>query len=189
MIEDCGISENAVILEPDRKIIPCAYESGVTMKITFGGRSAVFTSGEVLRTTTKPSFMFGASLNNPVKRAAAAGIINSVAGFLCTCRKLYPCIPDEHAPCLTEISCIISGKKIFCIGEMPLIREHFSSHIVSSAEDADLVLITGDGLIGEDSHLIPETLSDRYLFIGPSSSGVAGVRHGDHFCPYGRPNL
>jgi hypothetical protein len=189
MIDDCGISENPVVLEQEHEVTRCAFETGALIRVTFGGRSAGIATHDPIRATTKPSFMFGAALNKPAFRSAAAGIINVITGFLCTSRKLHACNPDFHLTCNRELATHIAGKKIWCCGQMQPIRDQCSAHIVEKAGDADLILVTADGMVSNEGDAIPEELGDGVLFIGPSTAGVATVTHGCHFCPYGRTNL
>ncbi|WP_146201176.1 hypothetical protein [Methanospirillum lacunae] len=189
MVEDCGISDNPVILEQENEVARCAYERGALLRVTFGGRSAGLATDDPVRTTTKPSFMFGATLGKPALRSAAAGILNALTGFLCTSRRLHACLPDNHPTCIRELEDLITGKKIWCCGGMDQIRERFSSQIVNTPEEADLILVSSDGMISDENGIIPEEPDERYLFIGPSTSGVAVLTHGCHFCPYGRTNI
>lgn len=189
MVEDCGISENPVTLEQERDVVRCAYERGALLRVTFGGRSAGIATDDPVRTTTKPSFMFGASLGKPALRSAAAGILNALTGFLCTSRRLHACLPEYHEPCIRELRPLIAGKKIFCCGAMDQIRGSFASQLVATPQDADLILVTADGMISDDSGIIPEEPGEKILFIGPSTAGVAILTHGCHYCPYGRTNI
>nr|WP_319539774.1 hypothetical protein [uncultured Methanospirillum sp.] len=189
MVEDCGISDNPVILEQENEVVRCAYERGALLRVTFGGRSAGIATDDPVRTTTKPSFMFGATLGKPALRSAAAGILNALTGFLCTSRRLHACLPECHDMCLKELERTISGKKIWCCGGMDQIREHFASQVVDSLQDADLILVSSDGMISDEIGVIPEMPDDKYLFIGPSTAGVATLTHGCHYCPHGRTNI
>jgi hypothetical protein len=188
MVEDCGLSENKVTLESEKEIIKCAYERGALLRVTFGGRSAGIATDHPVRATTKPSFMFGASLHKPAQRTAAAGIINALTGFLCTSRKLHACVPENHSPCATELDRLLAGKKIWLCGEIHPVRDRYSSSLVESPGDADLILVTADGMVTDEGGLIPFP-DDRVIFIGPSTAGVATMTDGCHFCPYGRTNL
>ncbi len=189
MINDCGISDNPVILEQENEVVRCFYERGALLRVSFGGRTAGIATDDPIRTTTKPSFMFGSALTKPSLKAAAAGIINVLTGFLCTSRKLHACTPEHHTQCMQELAAKITGKRIWCCGGMDAIRDQFSRQIVSTPEEAELLLVTIDGMINDISGIIPEEPGDSILFIGPSTAGVSSVTHGCHFCPYGRTNL
>ena len=188
-IDDCGISDNPVVLEQENEVTRCAYERGALLRVSFGGRTAGIATDDPIRTTTKPSFMFGTALTKPALRSAAAGIINVLTGFLCTSRKLHACTPDNHGQCMGELAEKIAGKTIWCCGAMDPIRDQFSSQIVDAPEKADLILVTIDGAISDVTGIIPDEPGDSILFVGPSTAGVATVTHGCHYCPYGRTNL
>lgn len=188
MVEDCGIADNPVILEQECEVVRCLYERGALLRVTFGGRSAGIATDDPIRTITKPSFMFGTTLSKPSVKSAAVGIINALTGFLCTSRRLHACTPDHHAVCLDELSRILSGKKIYCCGEIKPIQERFGSQLVSSPDKADIILVTSDGMISDEGY-IPENPGEQILFLGPSTCGVATLTRGCHYCPHGRTNL
>lgn len=189
MMNECGITESPVLLTPDYDLPRCAYERGVPIQVIFGGRSAVFVAEEPVQVTTKPSFMVEAPLKKPVQRSAAAGILNAVAGFLCISRRLHACTPEDHASCRNRLSDHIRGKRIYCLGEMADIKRLAAGHLVDSPDNADLVIITGDGLTGKESEIIEDYPAEKLLFIGPSTSGTANFLSCQHFCPFGRANL
>ena len=188
-LDECGIADSPVILTPDYDLEKCAYERGVPVQVIFGGRSAVFVSEEPLKATTKASFMAEASLKKVAQRAAAAGIINAVMGFLCKIRRLHACRSEDHAPCRQELSKLTAGKSVCCIGEMPDARRIVGSLLTEDPDKAELILISGDGLVSESN---PDTESypqDKIIYIGPSTAGTANILHYHHFCPFGRANL
>jgi hypothetical protein len=189
MMEDCGISESPVLLTPDYDLSRCAYENGVPIKVVFGGRSAVFVADEIISATTRASFMNNARLNKVSQRAAAAGISNAVTGFLCTSRRLHACEKEEHAACRAELSRKIQGKKIYCCGDMADARKLAGNSLVDRPEDADIILVTGDGLTRDDAVLLSEIPAEKLLYLGPSTVGTANLLHCEHFCPFGRANL
>ncbi|MDD1730102.1 MAG: hypothetical protein LUQ50_13655 [Methanospirillum sp.] len=189
MVEDCGISDNPVILEQESEVVRCAHERGALLRVTFGGRSAGIATDDPVRITTKPSFMFGASLGKPALRSAAAGILNALTGFLCTSRKLHACLPESHISCMKELESLLAGKKIWCCGTMDNVRDRFSSQLVASPEEADVILVSADGMISDEHGFIPEEPGEKYLFVGPSTAGVAVLTHSCHYCPYGRTNI
>ncbi len=189
MMEECGIAESPVLLTPDYDLPRCAYEKGVPIQVIFGGRSAVFVANEIIKATTKASFMSNAPLKKASQRAAAAGILNAVTGFLCTTRKLHACRQEEHSECRAELATKILNKRIYCYGDMPDARKLAGSLLVNRPEDADVVLVTGDGLIGDDAGILSELSKEKVLYLGPSTVGTAQLLHCEHFCPFGRGNL
>jgi len=189
MMEECGIAESPVLLTPDYDLPRCAYEKGVPIQVIFGGRSAVFVANEIIKATTKASFMSNAPLKKASQRAAAAGILNAVTGFLCTTRKLHACRQEEHSECRAELATKILNKLIYCYGDMPDARKLAGNLLVNRPEDADVVLVTGDGLIGDDAGILSELSKEKVLYLGPSTVGTAQLLHCEHFCPFGRGNL
>ena len=189
MMEECGIAESPVLLTPDYDLPRCAYEKGVPIQVIFGGRSAVFVANEIIKATTKASFMSNAPLKKASQRAAAAGILNAVTGFLCTTRKLHACRQEEHSECRAELATKILNKRIYCYGDMPDARKLAGNLLVNRPEDADVVLVTGDGLIGDDAGILSELSKEKVLYLGPSTVGTAQLLHCEHFCPFGRANL
>ncbi|HOW04712.1 hypothetical protein [Methanospirillum hungatei] len=189
MMEECGIAESPVLLTPDYDLPRCAYEKGVPIQVIFGGRSAVFVANEIIKATTKASFMSNAPLKKASQRAAAAGILNAVTGFLCTTRKLHACRQEEHSECRAELATKILNKRIYCYGDMPDARKLAGNLLVNRPEDADVVLVTGDGLIGDDAGILSELSKEKVLYLGPSTVGTAQLLHCEHFCPFGRGNL
>lgn len=189
MMEECGIAESPVLLTPDYDLPKCAYEKGVPIQVIFGGRSAVFVANEIIKATTKASFMSNAPLKKASQRAAAAGILNAVTGFLCTTRKLHACRQEEHSECRAELATKILNKRIYCYGDMPDARKLAGNLLVNRPEDADVVLVTGDGLTGDDAGILSELSKEKVLYLGPSTVGTAQLLHCEHFCPFGRGNL
>ncbi len=189
MMEECGIAESPVLLTPDYDLPRCAYEKGVPIQVIFGGRSAVFVANEIIKATTKASFMSNAPLKKASQRAAAAGILNAVTGFLCTTRKLHACRQEEHSECRAELATKILNKRIYCYGDMPDARKLAGNLLVNRPEDADVVLVTGDGLTGDDAGILSELSKEKVLYLGPSTVGTAQLLHCEHFCPFGRGNL
>jgi hypothetical protein len=157
--------------------------------VIFGGRSAVFVANEIIKATTKASFMSNAPLKKASQRAAAAGILNAVTGFLCTTRKLHACRQEEHSECRAELATKILNKRIYCYGDMPDARKLAGNLLVNRPEDADVVLVTGDGLTGDDAGILSELSKEKVLYLGPSTVGTAQLLHCEHFCPFGRGNL
>ena len=190
MIEGCGYEHNAVTLTTKNDTNLCVYENGILMQASFGGRTADFVTDVPTHATTKPSFMFTAPLTKRPQQSAAAAIINVLTGFLCISRKLHACSPEHHEICIRELQKKIGDKTLYCAGTLSCIRQSFQNQITDDIKAADLILVSGDGLLGEEGErvgdaFIPES-DTEILFIGPSSSGVSSTLHCEHFCPYGR---
>lgn len=189
MMEECGIEDSPVVITPDYDLSRCAYERGVPVQVIFGGRSAVFVSEEPIKVKTKASFMGDAPLKKSVQRGAAAGIINAVSGFLCLNRILHACSQEKHSLCRDALSESIRGKRIYCCGEMPDAKKLAGNSLVAKPEEADIILISGDGLVENESEFFNRYSPEKVIFIGPSTSGTAHILKCQHFCPFGRANL
>ena len=188
MLENCGCEEGDVLLEPDPDIVNCQYERGACIVATFGGRTAEFVTDNPLRARTKISFMFGAPLDTLQTRSAAGSILNVVSGFFSLTRILHACPASAHPPCLKRLKTEIEGKRIVCVGDMPAIEAEFRGYLVSSPEEAEIILFNGEGIIGTNSGDIIASAGThkRVLCLGPSTSGIARLNQIEHFCPYGK---
>jgi len=185
LTDGCGYENNKIALstEADQKD-RCPYETGTIMTISFGGRNTRFSSVYPMNAITKPEYMFSAPLTKPAHRASAAAIISGLAGFLSFSRIQGACEANCHQQCMERIKAQIGAKKVFCIGEMKTIREQVSSQIVSDPEEAELILLTVDGL-NEDISFDPESKTP-IICIGPSAGGIASLLEQEYLCPYGR---
>ena len=186
-----GCTDAGVHLDVNPDVPNCQFEQGAAMSAAFGGRSAVFTTFEPLRAHTKISFMFGAPLDTPALRGAAVAIINVVLGFLCMSRVLHPCPATSHANCREALVRELAGKQLFCIGSMGRNGPGVLSTIARTPSEAEIILISGDGLIEKGTGDIIETYKNekRIICIGPSTAGVARLFEIEHWCPYGRSCL
>ncbi|MEI7433131.1 MAG: hypothetical protein WCJ93_02630 [Methanomicrobiales archaeon] len=187
-IQGSGCEDGIVNLRVDPDSTKCPYEHGVCMVATFGGKSAEFVTSDPTRATTKLSFMFGATFENPRIRAAACAIINALTGFLCINRISHSCSPGCHQPCLAELKEKINGRTVSLIGSSPGLEMELKAFFVEKMEDAEVIVINGDGLV---SDVAVRSITCPYpgkeiFFIGPSTSGVAGMKKIQHWCPYGR---
>lgn len=188
VLADSGCEDGIVTLSVNHDTDVCQYPRGVAMEGHFGGRCGQFITDEPVRANTRISFMFGAPLNNQKQRAAAGAIINTVSAFLCLTRKLHPCTPDRHAPCLAELSREVAGKRIYLVGPMPVLERVLGNQIVDSPEAADLFLVAGDGMTTDAGvACIDEYRGHKQMiFLGPSTAGVSNLLNLEHWCPYGR---
>ena len=59
----------------------------------------------------------------------------------------------------------------------------------SELPKADLILITGEGLVSDEGIMLTSQPREKLLYIGPSTVGTANILHCEHFCPFGRANL
>lgn len=181
-----GCEDGTIVLSvnPDRTV--CQFEKGACMEAFFGGRIAEFVTFEPTRATTRLGFLFDATLEKTVHRAAACVIINVMAGFFCISRVRRSCPRDCHAACRAELIQKIGNDRIGGIGIPGPVLESFPSYS-SAAGDGGVVLVSGEGLISpEGSALLDGPSADRVLLVGPSTAGVAALEKIRHWCPYGR---
>jgi hypothetical protein len=187
MMKDSGCEESGVVIDVRSSTVNCQFERGVCMTASFGGRSADFITYDPIRANTKISFMFGTPLDTPKVRGAAVVIVNVAAGFFCLSRVLHSCPESEHAGCCRQLIGILKEKKIFCMGSMPAIESAFTSAIVKNPQDADVILMNGEGIIEKGTGDVIRTYKDtkRILYLGPSTAGVARLNQFELWCPFG----
>jgi hypothetical protein len=188
ILEHGGCGEGDILLDVTPDARNCQFEKGACMTASFGGRTADFTTFDPIRARTRISFMYDAPLDTPSTRAAASAIINVVTGFFCLSRVLHACRESSHALCLEEIKREIGGKKIFCIGSIPEIENLFGGMTVSDPEVADVILISGEGMVAKGTGDLIEqyTGKKQVLCVGSSAAGVSRLHMLEHWCPYGR---
>ncbi len=179
-----GIVTLGVNYDADR----CQYPKGVCMEAQFGGRRGQFVTNEPTRARTRVSFMFGAPFATTKQRAAAGAIINAVSAFLCLTRRLQPCTKECHGPCLEALSREVAGKRVYLLGPMPLLARALEAQVADSPEEADLILVAGDGMATDAGVACIDGYRGRkrMIFIGPSTAGISGLLDLEHWCPYGR---
>jgi len=188
ILEDSGCEEGIVDLCVNYDANICQYPRGICMEGHFGGQSGQFITDEPIRTKTRISFMFGAPLTDQKQRGAASVIINTVSAFLCLARRLHPCTPDCHAPCLADLSREIADRRVYLVGSMPVLERALAGQIADSPEAADLILVAGDGMTTDAGVACIDNFrgKKRMIFLGPSTAGVSGLLNFEHWCPYGR---
>jgi hypothetical protein len=188
ILEHSGCAEGDILLDVNPDAKNCQFEKGACMTASFGGRIADFVTYDPIRARTKISFMYGAPLDTPSTRGAAAAIVNVVLGFFCLVRVLHACPESAHMPCLAELKREIGGRRLFCVGNMPEIEREFTGLLVDDPESADIILINGEGitLVGTGNLVERYIGSERVLCIGSSVTGVARFHEFRHWCPYGR---
>jgi len=188
LIEHSGCAEGDIQLDVNPDAKNCQFEKGACMTATFGGRVADFVTFDPIRAMTKISFMYGAPLDTPATRGAAAAIVNVVMGFFCLIRVLHACPETAHAPCLAALKQEIQGKRLFCLGSMPVIDREFGGLLVSDPEAAEIILLNGEGITlpGTGDLLERNHSSTSVVCIGSSAAGVARLHEIRHWCPYGK---
>jgi hypothetical protein len=70
---------------------------------------------------------------------------------------------------------------------MPAIETAFRGSIVTNHQDADVILLNGEGVInGETGTILTnQKNSTRILCVGPSTAGIARLNQIEHWCPFG----
>jgi hypothetical protein len=183
-----GCEDGTVVLrvDPERKY--CQFERGACMEAVFAGRAAEFITDNPTRATTRAGFMFGASLEKPAQRAAAAAITNALAGFFCISRVMRSCDPECHARCLAGLREKVGGSSVFVLGDSEVLSGEYRRRAGQGPGDAGLILVTGEGMIspGAGEMLEGSAGTGKVLFLGPSTSGVASLENIPHWCPFGQ---
>jgi len=187
LIDNCGCEEGDIVLRTDPDIVNCQYERGACMVATFGGKTAQFVTDNPVSALTKLSFLFGAPLEVPQARSAAAAVVNVLAGFFSLSRVQHACPRRDHMACREELKAVLNGKRIFCTGDMQVIPAEFSGMVAGSPDDADIILFNGEGTISPGAGDIVAAVRGKkeILCLGPSTSGVARLNSLSHWCPYG----
>lgn len=188
LVEPTGCSDAGVLLDVDPKGAICQFEQGACMSASFGGRTAGFATWDPIRAQTKVSFMYGAPLDTPPVRGAAAAIVNAVLGFLCMIRVLRACPASCHAACRDQLAAEIAGRRVFCTGLPENSVTGLSHTVTENIADAKIILINGEGIIAEGTGDLIEThaKTQRIVCIGPSTTGIARLHGIEHYCPFGK---
>lgn len=186
-IHGSGSEEGIVTIETDPERVVCQYERGACLRASYGGRSAEFVTMEPMTARTRIGFMFGATLDKLPQRAAACAIMNVTTGFFCLSRVLKACDPGAHKDCLAALKKEIGGGSIYPVGMAPNALARFEN-VVASPDEADIILVVGDGLIGPGTGDLLSLYSGtkRILLVSPSTAGVGALLGCTHWCPFGK---
>ncbi|MCE5299206.1 MAG: hypothetical protein LLF84_09725 [Methanoregulaceae archaeon] len=186
-IHGSGAEDGIVRIDTDPDRVICQYEKGACLRAAYGGRSGEFVTMDPLTATTRIGFMFGARLEKLPQRAAACAILNVVAGFFCMSRVLKSCPPEAHRDCITSLKGEIGQATVCLVGMLPAAAGKFD-HVVDDPENADILLIAGDGIIQpRTGELIAKYRGvKRIILIAPSTAGVSAILGCEHWCPFGR---
>jgi hypothetical protein len=187
LLEHSGCHDSGVQLDVDPDAVNCRYEKGACMTAEFGGKRGVFTTFDPIRACTKISFMFGAPLDTLPVRAAACAIVNVSTGFFCLARTLRPCTGSSHASCGAQLETELTGKHVYIQGTLHTLESLKGIQRTTNPSIADVILITGDGLIETGTGDLIETYrkTKKIICIGPSTAGTARLNELEHWCPYG----
>jgi hypothetical protein len=187
MMKESGCEDSGVVLDVNADTVNCQFERGACMTASFGGRSADFITFDPIRAKTKISFMFDTPLDTPPVRGAAVAIVNVATGFFCLSRILHSCPESSHTECRRQLHHELGGKRIFCIGSMSANDTAFRSTIVKNPQDADVILMNGEGIIEKGTGDIIRNYKEtkQILCLGPSTAGVARLNQLELWCPFG----
>jgi hypothetical protein len=187
LMTDSGCDDSGLVLDVRTDTVNCQFERGACMTASFGGRSADFITYDPIRANTKISFMFGTPLDTPQVRGAAVAIVNVATGFFCLSRVLHSCPESSHTECFRQLLDELGGKRIFCRGSMPTIDAALRSAIVKNPQDADVILLNGEGITEKSTGDIIRNNKDtkRIICLGPSTAGVARLNQFELWCPFG----
>ncbi len=186
-VHGSGCEDGVATLKRNPDVLRCQFERGALIEASFGDRTAQVVTDSPVQTSTRVSSLFGRDLPAPEQRTAALAIVNVVAGFLCIGRKFHACDPACHGPCLEELREEIRGRKIFTPVNIPVLSQGLAPLIPGKAGAAEILVLTGEALIREESSELREQAADHgILLLGPSTEGVASLLSLPHWCPYGR---
>ncbi|MDD3976785.1 hypothetical protein L1994_08280 [Methanomicrobium antiquum] len=183
-----GCDDGVVTFSKVQKPEKCQYLNGECIKASYGGKHVEIATSYPLELKTKVSFMYGQPLDSPVQRTAACAILNVLSYFMCFSRTARACGKDSHDACLKELKEIIGDKKVFLNGFTPEISNIVSENIAACPEDADIILVSGEGLFDDEKLNITEEFltKKRVIFTGPETSGICTIENHEYFCPYAR---
>ncbi|QSZ67269.1 hypothetical protein RJ40_07010 [Methanofollis aquaemaris] len=186
-IKDSGCEDGVVALARNATRPLCQYPRGMCVEARFGDRTGHVVTTDPIEVATRISFMYGAPLKSPVERTAACAILNAVTGFFCINRKMNACDRAHHAPCLAELAATLEGKQVCLVGEAEGVAAVLGASVTATPEEADVLLVTGPGLISDEGlAAVEKALGEKQvIFLGPSTAGVATVLGIEHWCPYG----
>jgi hypothetical protein len=183
-----GVEEGGITIARNHDALVCPYERGIPLEAEYGGRTVQFVTGAPIEARVRVSMLFGAPLDGERERSAAGVVINAVAGFFGFARNLQGCAIDARPPCLRELKAETGGRRVFLVGASPLLEHALADRLVSSPEDAEVLLVLGHGLATNAGLALVEGVrsDQRVLLLGPSTGGLAALLDREHWCPYGR---
>ena len=183
-----GCDHGTVVLakSPEKDI--CPFIEGTCIEASYGGKRIFIATSYPIEVKTRVSFMYGQELNSPVQRTAACAILNSLSSFMCFTRISGACPEGCGKKCLDELKEETADRQVYLNGTMTGLQKRLEDRIVADPEDADVIIVSGDGMFSDEGLEI----CDRYrnkkemIFFAPGTSGLAGILNLHHWCPYGR---
>ncbi|MCP1662642.1 MAG: hypothetical protein D5R99_05435 [Methanocalculus sp. MSAO_Arc1] len=187
-LEGSGCDDGIVSLWINTDVPTCQYPKGVCLEAVYGGRTAEMVTTTPFEGKTKISFLYEAALKKPKTRAAACAIMNVLTGFACMSRKLHACSPSSHEECRELLLRMYDAGSVYPVGDLNSIPDLFKGRIAASPEEADIIIIAGDGLVSDEGVAIQDQYLEtkEFVFLGPSTAGVCSLMDLKHWCPFGR---
>lgn len=178
-----GCDDGTLMYSPLPTHSICQFCRGSCLGVEYGGRVAEVSTPDPFSAKMRLDYLYDAPLKSQKTRAAAAGALTVAAGFLLMARKLGACSITSQRPCLAELVHYCSGRVVYVIG-----GDIRGMHQALFVEEADLVIVTGDSLLEEETLAEiaeAESLEKEMLYLGPACAGVAAFLQKPHWCPYG----
>lgn len=165
----------------------CPFLEGKCIETAYGGKKVQIATSYPLEVKTRISFMYGESLDSPVQRTAACAILNCLSSFMCFPRVSDACPAGCEGKCLDELREETEGRKVFLNGNLPGLSKGLSDRIVADPVDADLILVSGDGIFSDEGLEICDKYRGKknMIFLAPGTSGLANMLGLRHWCPFG----
>jgi hypothetical protein len=187
-LEGSGCDDGIVSFWVNPDVPICQYPRGVCLEAIYGGRTAEMVTTIPFEGKTKISFLYEAALKKQKTRVIAAALINVVTGFTCMSRKLHACSPSCHEECRAMLLRMHGGGKVYPIGGLNEIEDLFLGRIAETPEEAHIIFVSGDGLVSDEGVALQEQYLDEkeFIYLGPSTAGVAALLDLKHWCPFGR---
>lgn len=185
--QNSGFETGIAVLQERQDAGRCQFPKGILLEAEYGGETGHIITDTPLEAKTRLSFLFGANLNSPEKRAAACAIINAATRFLCLNRNNHACKQECQKKCLEELKKEIAGKKVFLVGDLPPLKYIQGIEVAEQPDVADILVVGGNGITKEDYLAIINEWENekRIVYLGPSTSGIASLEKKEHWCPYG----
>jgi fructose-specific component phosphotransferase system IIB-like protein len=182
----CDHGTVALSKSPERDV--CPFIEGTCIEASYGGKRIFIATSYPIEVKTRVSFMYGQELNSPVQRTAACAILNSLSSFMCFPRISGACPEGCGEKCLDELKEKTAERKVYLNGTMPGLQKRLEDRIVPKPEDADIIIVSGDGIFSDEGVEICDRYRDKkeMIFFAPETSGLAGMLNLRHWCPYGR---
>jgi hypothetical protein len=187
-VEGSGCEHAKITVRRSPDAPRCQYVRGACVSACMGGKTGYLSTNDPVETTTGATSLFSATLASPQHVTAAVVIANALAGFLCLARPLAACRKEDYAPCIERLRDEIGGAPVFLVGKVPVAEEAFSRQRVETPGDAEVFVVSADGLLSETGRaLLDQAMgTTRIILLGPSTVAVANLAGQEHWCPFGR---